>query len=510
MDIPAPLAAASIQGSTLRAATPIAALLVAACLSPGCAGPTAERSHGEGGAPSATPAQPPVPGAALAAGLAQLDELLLLRRDPDVSEELAPGFDAARQSLATACAAHADDARCRAALATLDALAGWQALVDGTTTVGATGRAALQESLLSSLAAVSGTLSQTDAVRVAILFEGERAAEAAEVVAAAWSSGAARALAYPPLHAELRDWRDALPDPMRLVPLLQREGARDAATTAASLGYLLLAAGRQHEGAGDAAGAAPLFEQGAASFAAAQSDPLASEWELATRRADCLVNAGDIHYAAARAALAQGGVPAAAESLRAAEAAYSGALEAVPDDADAARGLGLTADVYYEGGDEDGIREVFGRAARRFDRAEWWNNYAFFCRETGQYEESYQAYSRCIELAPDNARWVNDTGLILLYHLDRDLDRAEELFLRAWQLGKAACDNSFVSDESRYENFLAYTDAMLNLAQLHGRRGQLDQATLIIDELLALAPERSDALALRAEIEKALQKETPK
>ena len=182
----------------------------------------------------------------------------------------------------------------------------------------------------------------------------------------------------------------------------------------------------------------------------------------------------------------------------------------MPEDADAAKGLGLTADMYYEGGDQEGIREVFGRAARRFDRAEWWNNYAFFCRETGQYEESYQAYSRCIELAPDNARWVNDTGLILLSHLDRDHDHAEELFMRARQLGKAACDNPFVSDESRYENFLAYTDAMLNLAQLHGRRGKLDQAKVIIDELLTIAPDRSDAIALKAEIEKALQKEAPK
>lgn len=466
-------------------------------------------------AAAAAAAPLPAPDAALTEGLAQLDELLLQRRDPEVRDELAPGFEAARSSFTAACATRAEDSRCRAAIATLDALAGWQALADGSTSVGATGRAALQESLLTSLTAVTGTLPQTDAVRVAILFEAERPGEAVDVVAAAWSPSTPRALAYAPLHAEVRDWRDALPDATRLVPLLQAEAARPAPTTAASLGYLLLGAGRQREAAGDAAGAAPLFEQGAASFAASRDDPLASEWELATRRADCLVNAGNIHYAAAQAALAQGGVAAAATSLRAAEDDYSGALEAVPDDPDAARGLELTADAYLTpspgqpDGDQAGIRELFGRAARRFDRPAWWNNYAFFCRETGRYEESYQAYCRCIELAPDNARWVNDTGLILLYHLDRDLDRAQALFERAWELGKAACDNPFVSDESRYENFLAYTDAMLNLAQLEGRRGQFGQAQQIIDELLKLAPERSDALALKAELDKAMHKETP-
>lgn len=500
---------------------------MAACLAAACSTERTQSAEPVAPAPVPAPAQPPagrsaspstaaseVPATdALAPGLAQLDELLLLRRDPQVSDELGLGFDEARRTLGSACDSRPGDARCRAALATLDALAGWQALVDGTTTVAGPGRAALQDSLLASLAAVEGTLPQTDAVRVAILLEGERPAEAADAIAAAWSPPG-RGLGSVPLHAGVREGRESLPDPLRLVPLLQTEAARDAASTPATLGYLLLVAGRQRQAAADAAGAATLFEAGAAAFAASRNDPLAGEWELASRRADCLVNAGDIHYAAAQQALATGGVPAAASSLAAAEEAYTGALDAVPDDEGAIRGLELTADAYLggEGGEPDqaGIREVFGRAARRFDRPEWWNNYAFFCRETGQYEESYQAYCRCIELEPENARWVNDTGLILLYHLDRDLDRAQELFERSWKLGREACENPFVTDESRDENFLAYTDAMLNLAQLHGRRGELDRARVILDELLALSPEREDALALDAQLDTALQKEAAK
>ena len=356
---------------------------------------------------------------------------------------------------------------------------------------------------------------QTDAVRATILFEDAQPGPAAEVVAAAWSSGARGALGYAPLHAAVRARRDELPEPLRLATLLQGDAARDVPAAPATLGYLLLAAGRQRLAVDDVEQAAKLFEQGAAAFAASRSDPLAGEWELATRRADCLVNAGDIHYSAGQQALATGGVPAATPALRAAEEAYSGALDAVPDDAGAIRGLELTADAYLTSaaggdGDQAGIRDVFGRLAKRFDRPEWWNNYAFFCRETGQYEESYQAYCRCIELAPDHARWVNDTGLILLYHLDRDLDHAQELFERAWQLGKTACDNPFVSNEDRDDNFLAYTDAMLNLAALHGKRGEIDEARTIVDELLTLSPGRSDALALKARLDTGQQKETPK
>jgi tetratricopeptide (TPR) repeat protein len=109
-------------------------------------------------------------------------------------------------------------------------------------------------------------------------------------------------------------------------------------------------------------------------------------------------------------------------------------------------------------------------------------------------------HERCIELAPDNARYVNDTGLILLYHLERDLDRAEELFRRAIALGRADYDNPFADETVKEESFLAFTDAMLNLATLHLRLGQLDAARAQCDELLAIAPDRPDALQLSAAI----------
>jgi tetratricopeptide (TPR) repeat protein len=201
--------------------------------------------------------------------------------------------------------------------------------------------------------------------------------------------------------------------------------------------------------------------------------------------------------------LNEGGLELALPALERAEADFSEAYAALRDDDEARRGISLTADLYYQAGDLAGIRDAFGRAARRFDDAEWWNNHAFFCRETERYEDAYAAYSRCIELAPDNARWVNDTGLILLYHLQRDLDHAELLFRRAWELGRAVTDNPFASQEAVQENFLAYTDAMLNLGRLMFEQGRLDEAATVVAELLALAPERPDARQLRNAIERA-------
>jgi tetratricopeptide (TPR) repeat protein len=252
------------------------------------------------------------------------------------------------------------------------------------------------------------------------------------------------------------------------------------------------------------ASAVALYETGARHLAEARGrDPIASDWDLLVWRADCLVNAGWLHYGEAQRLLGEAGLDAARPSLLAAEADFSDAYAALPDDKEARRGLSLTGDLYYQAEDLAGIREHFGRAAKRFDDAEWWNNHAFFCRETERYEDAYAAYSRCIELAPDNARWVNDTGLILLYHLQRDLDHAELLFRRAWELGRAVTDNPFASQEAVQENFLAYTDAMLNLGRLMFEQGRLDEAATVVAELLALAPERPDARQLRNAIERA-------
>ena len=52
-------------------------------------------------------------------------------------------------------------------------------------------------------------------------------------------------------------------------------------------------------------------------------------------------------------------------------------------------------------------------------------------------EQSYVAYSAAAQIAPEHVRTLNDTGLILTYYLQRDVDTAETLLKRAQTLGEA-------------------------------------------------------------------------
>jgi hypothetical protein len=52
------------------------------------------------------------------------------------------------------------------------------------------------------------------------------------------------------------------------------------------------------------------------------------------------------------------------------------------------------------------------------------------------WERAYAWYETAVRLSPDDERVVNDCGLMLVYHLHRDLDRARACFERAIELGK--------------------------------------------------------------------------
>lgn len=403
-----------------------------------------------------------------------------------------------------------------AALATTDALLAWRALLEygslagdtqpDTAELWADARGTLQETVITPLTLSQGQLAQTDEVLLDVLFRTGRSERAAQELGAALR----RWPAHPPLHMIARSWRDVIPDPgalsMQLEAQLDSTGVTIAGFNAQALatqGYLSLAWAAQVEQAGDAARAARLYEAGAEALKQAVEDPSLDDWERFSRLADCLVNGGWLRFSEAQAAIQSGGLEAALPALQMAEQDFGGALRAMPEDPDAAEGIALTGDLYYQAGSVEGIRDFFGRVAERFDHAEWWNNHAFFCRETGEYETSYASYNKCIALAPDNPRWVNDTGLILLYHLDRDLDRAEELFRRAWELGSKICENPFVSPESYDDAFGGYTDAMHNLSLLLARTGDLQQAIEVNAELLEISPERIDARQVKSDLDRA-------
>ncbi len=133
------------------------------------------------------------------------------------------------------------------------------------------------------------------------------------------------------------------------------------------------------------------------------------------------------------------------------------------------------------------------------DDAEWFNNVGFTARECGRYDESYAAYSRCIELAPDSVRFVNDTALILLYHLHRDLDHAEQLLTRA--VARGAEQYAAQKDDATKEPEIrsAYGDALLNLGLLFSRTKRPSDAESPLSNLEALDAERLDLVEARIE-----------
>ncbi|MCK5942866.1 MAG: hypothetical protein KAI24_12895, partial [Planctomycetes bacterium] len=84
------------------------------------------------------------------------------------------------------------------------------------------------------------------------------------------------------------------------------------------------------------------------------------------------------------------------------------------------------------------------------------------------WERSYRYYEKAVALSPTDARIVNDCGLMLIYHLDRDFDRARELFERAIEIGTAQLEELPEDTPARERELLeeAVGDAWQNIAVL--------------------------------------------
>lgn len=128
------------------------------------------------------------------------------------------------------------------------------------------------------------------------------------------------------------------------------------------------------------------------------------------------------------------------------------------------RGL---ADQSVQANDLVSAREVFRLVATaQNNSSDDWNNYAFFCRETRQYERSYEAYSRALELSPDDPGILNDTALILQYHLLRDLDYALELYERAIVAARRMLEDPNLDSRTVEATKIALRDATNNSRML--------------------------------------------
>lgn len=129
--------------------------------------------------------------------------------------------------------------------------------------------------------------------------------------------------------------------------------------------------------------------------------------------------------------------------------------------------LRALADQMVQANDLDSAREVFRLVATaQNNSSDDWNNYAFFCRETAKYEQSYEAYSRALELSPDDPGVLNDTALILQYHLLRDLDYALELYDRAIVAATRMLENPDIDSRTADATRIALRDATNNSRML--------------------------------------------
>ena len=95
------------------------------------------------------------------------------------------------------------------------------------------------------------------------------------------------------------------------------------------------------------------------------------------------------------------------------------------------------------------------------------------------WQRSYSHYEKAVQLSPTDARIINDCGLMLLYHLDRDLGHARELFDRTITTGTAQLAalpaNTARDERERIEE--AVGDAYQNLAVLLRDKQQQPTAT---------------------------------
>ena len=82
-------------------------------------------------------------------------------------------------------------------------------------------------------------------------------------------------------------------------------------------------------------------------------------------------------------------------------------------------------------------------------------------------QQSSTAYDEAARLAAEDVRVVNDTALVLVYYLHRDLERAEDLLMRCVRLGEEQLLVGDLDEQARWELENAWGDAFQNLGVLH-------------------------------------------
>jgi len=190
-----------------------------------------------------------------------------------------------------------------------------------------------------------------------------------------------------------------------------------------------------------------------------------------------------------------------AEKFPEAEAALLSALDLAPGDANALDLLHQLQDAMWKKFGGEGMTKEHWDEIRAFaskvamvepGKAENWNNWAFFAREATKYEESFQAYRRALALEPDNPVYLNDAALILLYHLGRDTDRAEQWLKKAIVQAEAVRHDDQRTSAEKTAATTALGDAYGNLINVFEQSDRKAEAIAMLRELEAKLPKRSE------------------
>jgi tetratricopeptide (TPR) repeat protein len=113
----------------------------------------------------------------------------------------------------------------------------------------------------------------------------------------------------------------------------------------------------------------------------------------------------------------------------------------------------------------------------------FWNNVGLFRRDAGdalrdsgrpgaaeeavaEYEKSWAAYGKALEIEPENPAYLNDAAVILHYCLDRDLERAKAMYEKSQERAKIELARTDLTPEVRKVFEIALRDSKNNLEKL--------------------------------------------
>lgn len=126
------------------------------------------------------------------------------------------------------------------------------------------------------------------------------------------------------------------------------------------------------------------------------------------------------------------------------------------------------ADRAYRNGDLAASRDLNHVIACLSDSADAWNNHAFLCRETGAFAAALASYRHALEKEPGSPQLLNDTAVVLQYHLPtpEHLAEARSLYQRAIRRADEVLADRAADTAARESAQQARADATKNLAVL--------------------------------------------